>query len=95
MAQELCGSLSQAVTYHQGQWLNRKHSEAVNYGVFDSKPVSTEKPNTCLESNKPTHTRAGIRVLMRVSYHLSKTSHPPLFSKPIYFSPFTGEMQSH
>ena len=72
------------------------HKQSITKCLTLSLCLQKKKPNTCLESNKPMHTRAGIRVLMIwVSYQLSKTFHPPLFSKLIYFSPFTEEIQSH
>lgn len=43
VAEGFCGSLSQVVTYQQGQWLSRKHLQAVKYGEFDYKPESTKK----------------------------------------------------
>lgn len=45
-----------------------------------------------LESNKPMHTRASIRFLMRASYQLRKIFHPTLFLKSIYFSLFSAEI---
>lgn len=50
--------------------------------MSDSKPVSTKKrkkSNTCLESNKPMHTRVGIRFFVRASYKLSQIFHRHYF----------------